>query len=99
MGGSDTLREDLEAFGLQLEKPIEPEGTDVWPDNWLAVQSFAALSTQWRLGPSGQLVGLDYGAIPPTLDLLGIKRAEWPDVFAGLRVMEAEAINEAGKRG
>lgn len=93
------MHEDLEAFGLLLEEPLEPDGTDVWPDNWLAVQAFAALSTQWRLGPGGQLVGLDYGAIPPTLELLGIERAEWPDVFAGLRVMEAEAIKEVAKRG
>ncbi len=81
------------------EAPVEPDGAMVWPDNWTAVQLFCALSTQWRLGPGGQLVGLDYGAIPATLELLGVERAQWSEAFHGVRVMEAEAIKEMVRRG
>lgn len=80
-----------------LEEPLDP-GDIVWPENWLAVQVFAALSTQWRLAPSGHMIGLDYAAIRPTLELLDVERAEWVEIFAGLRVMEHEALTEAGKR-
>jgi hypothetical protein len=44
------------------------------------------------------MIGLDYAAIRPTLELLDVERAEWVEIFAGLRVMEHEALVEAGKR-
>jgi hypothetical protein len=50
------------------------------------------------MAPSGHMIGLDYAAIPPTLELLEIERAEWADVFAGVRVMEHEALTEMSKR-
>jgi len=59
---------------------------------------FCVLSTQWRMAPSGHMIGLDYAAIPPTLELLEIARAEWPEIFAGVRVMEYEALTEVSKR-
>lgn len=51
------------------------------------------------MAPMGGIIGLDYGAIPPVLTLLAVPRRVWPDVFADLRVMEAEAIKEIRARG
>ncbi len=62
------------------------------------MQVFCVLSTQWRLAPSGHMIGLDYAAILPALRLLEIERREWPDIFAGLRVMEHEALTDINKR-
>jgi hypothetical protein len=71
---------------------------EVWPDNWRAVQTFAWLSTQWRMAPSGHLIGLDYAAVTPVLELLDVPRGERLDLFGDLRVMEAAAISEIRKR-
>lgn len=65
----------------------------LWPDNVLAVNAFAALSTQWRMSMSGP-TGLDYNAIPNVLRLTGIPRAEWPEVFDGIRICEGAALKK-----
>ena len=64
---------------------------EVLADVWPAFRLFEALSTQWRFGVGGP-VGLDYGAIPSTGYLLGMKRHEITSAFQDLRVMEAEAL-------
>ena len=56
-----------------------------------AVNTFAAMGTQWRTGMGGA-TGLDYAALPAVLRLTGLPRAEWPDVFEGLRILEDEAL-------
>ncbi|MDT3708174.1 MAG: DUF1799 domain-containing protein [Thiobacillus sp.] len=68
------------------------DGAGVWPEHEQAVNVFAALLTQWRMAPKGGVVGLDYAAIPPTLELLGVEREAWPGLFEQLRVMENEAV-------
>lgn len=73
---------------------------EVWPENESTLAVFAAMQTQWTLASMGGVVGLRYEALPAVLDLLKIKKpARRRDVFAGLRVMESEAmqvLNEAG---
>jgi hypothetical protein len=66
---------------------------EVWPDNWAAVQTFAALSTQWRVGAGGA-TGLDYGAVPPVMRLTGVPRGDWADVFDCIRIMEVAALEK-----
>lgn len=44
-----------------------------------------ACSTQWRIGPTGQLVGLDYRAAKLAAKGLGIR---WRDAFGGLQTIE-----------
>lgn len=63
----------------------------VWPENVPAVNAFIAMSTQWRTGMAG-VTGLDYAALPPVLEMTAVARDEWPDVFDGVRTMEAEAL-------
>lgn len=51
-----------------------------------------AMTTQWRYAVDGSPTGLDYGALQPVLRLMRKPRASWPDLFSGLRTMEAAAI-------
>lgn len=66
----------------------------MWPQHAEAVGVFSTLLTQWRMTPSGKLLGLDYAAIPPVLQLLGVGRKKWGELFAQLRIMEAAAVKE-----
>jgi hypothetical protein len=77
-------------MGMKLEGPGNEPG--IWPEHVQAVEVFAALLTQWRMGPMGGVVGLDYSAIPPTLDLLEVAREDRRELFEMLRVMENEAV-------
>jgi hypothetical protein len=78
----------------------QPEHYQVWPRNIAVVRVFQALATQWRAAPMGGVTGLDYSAITPTvLRGLQVSRQAWPEIFAGLQVMEAAALaafSEAG---
>lgn len=68
------------------------EEVELWAINEPSFVVFDSLSTQWRVGMNGP-TGLDYAAVPPVLDLLGIKgRKRRRDVFEDLRVLEREAL-------
>lgn len=54
---------------------------------------FIQLSTQWRTGMSGA-TGLDYNAIPNVMRLAGVPRADWPETFELIRVMEDAALEK-----
>jgi len=86
---------ELAAWGLEpedfaAESPVD--GVEVWKPNWAAVAVFRDLETQWRIGMAGPS-GLDYAAIEPTLRLNSIKRADWPDLFRCIRILEREALD------
>jgi hypothetical protein len=93
------VEEDLAAFGLVASEPLGDDQPDfeVWPDCWDSVHLFVLLSTQWRLSPEGHLLGLDYAAIPPVLELLEVAREQRGELFADLRVMEQAALKELRK--
>lgn len=80
-----------------LARPEEYAG--VWPENWPIVKAFFAVATQWRVaGGMGLVVlGLDYAGVRAGLDAAGI--AVTPDLWAGLRIMEAEACAALNERG
>ena len=54
-----------------------------------AVQVFLAAATQWRIGPSGHLIGLDYPAAAIAAAGIGL---DWKDVFGGVRLIEGEVL-------
>lgn len=72
--------------------PVVP----VWPENRLATMAFLALRTQWRVGFSGR-TGLDYQAIPMTLDLLEIPAEQHKAIFRDLQQLEGGALEEMYK--
>lgn len=75
----------------------------MWPENVEALGLFLALQTQWRVasGMGGVMrTGLDYGAIAPTLRMLGLPRARERELFEALQVMESAFLNaQAESRG
>ncbi|WP_211840913.1 DUF1799 domain-containing protein [Pseudoxanthomonas sacheonensis] len=74
-----------------MPEDIGSSAFEVWPENHRAVETFISLSTQWRTGAMGA-TGLDYGVLPQVLRLLGVPRAEWPELFEQLQVIESEAL-------
>lgn len=83
----------MAAFGLtEADYPQAPEEIEIFPENWDAATAFVALATQWRVSMAGA-TGIDYCAIEPVLRLRNVPTDRWPDVFDGIRVMEAEALD------
>lgn len=80
------------ALGFTLEEVMSGD-VEVWPDNRQTVNVFIAMSTQWRTGSAGA-IGLDYGALPSVMEMLGVDAADRPEVFDGLRLMEDAALEE-----
>lgn len=63
----------------------------MWPENFPAINTFSRVSTQWRVGTGGA-IGLDYAALYPLLDRLGLSDAEWLQALDDIRVMESAAL-------
>jgi hypothetical protein len=64
---------------------------EVWEENWQAVEIFLCLRTQWVQGFGGP-VGLNYAAIQPTLDLMGVVPDEKSEFFLQLQILEDAAL-------
>jgi hypothetical protein len=71
---------------------VDTATPELWPCVAQPVAVLAALNTQWRLSMGGRRVGLDYAALPVTLRLLNVPRAEWPLMFADLQLLEHAAL-------
>jgi len=67
----------------------------VLEENWLVVELFLRVQTQWRVGMNGP-IGLDYGALQWVLRLYEVQdpRAALED----LQIMEAAALAAINKR-
>lgn len=89
--------EELATWGLCAADFEQDEGIELWPDTAQSFGVFSILITQWRAGPGGR-IGLDYAAVPVTLDMIGIDRSEWTALFDDLRVMERAALKAMNKR-
>lgn len=84
----------MEFFGLKPEDYAAENTVEVWPDNVQAVLFFKALGAgSWNMGPNGP-TGLRYEAFRETRLALGIRAADWPELFQDIRVMEGAALQE-----
>lgn len=72
-------------------KPAEPEAVEVFPENWMPMQVFFGMQTQWRVGMNGA-TGLDYAALPVVENRLGVKKKDRAEVFEALQVLEGEML-------
>lgn len=79
--------------GLQNDEQEFP----IEPDNWLTVQTWMRVQTQWRHGFGGP-VGLDYTAVDVVLRRFRIADEDG-EVFAGLQVMEFAALKTMAAKG
>lgn len=101
-----SVEADMRAFGApesEIDKWRQAaaqrekrEAIEVHADNWETVQLFDALHTQWRTaGMAGVRVGLDYGAVAPTAQAMGIELST--QRFQEIRLMEASALKQIGE--
>lgn len=68
----------------------EEEHFEVWPENWEAAQLFLRLSSQWRYGAMGGVIGLNYPSMESLMRMLRVKdKAAMVD---DLQVMERAAL-------
>jgi hypothetical protein len=85
----------MSAFGLPPEAFAAVQETlvefEVESENWPTVVAFMAAQTQWRTGPDGRRIGLDYVAVDVLLRRRGIED-ERGSIFAGMQVMEFAAL-------
>lgn len=83
----------------QIERNSDGGDFEIWADNWAALEAFLFVSTQWNvvqqdggMAPGRTLyVGLNYACIAAGLCGAGIEAS--PEIWRGLRVMEAAARN------
>lgn len=66
---------------------------EVWSDNAETVETFLALQTQWRVGPMGGYLGLDYPGVRAALDMRGVRKpVDRRRIFDDLQTMERAAL-------
>lgn len=97
--GKAELLDDMELFGLHEEAQAyrnRPEPCyEIWPENHTTWEVFNAQGSQWEVITGMTCVvtkGINYSRVKDTMELMGVDRAEWPEVFAGLRIMEQAAL-------
>lgn len=67
----------------------------MWSENWPILEVFLAMSTQWIWtgGMEPNRTGLNLCALPVVYEGLEIPAEKRPEVFQGLKVMEAAALD------
>lgn len=88
------LLESVRKYDKQADE--QRDQIELWPDMAPAVLLFCGLATQWKHGPSGGLIGLDYSQIRPTADLFSLTIDA--QAFHDIRTMEAEVLKVTRER-
>jgi hypothetical protein len=89
-GMSDDELRAAAALGFRPED-YEDDVVEVWPCCMATVLLFDAMSTQWRVGPSG-VVGLDYGVLDLVVRRRGFQFDDEQQMFVDLQIMENGAL-------
>lgn len=85
----------IEAIDAARAQEARERDFEVFEENVEVVDVFTALGTQWRVATgmgAAAYLGLEYQAVPPVLELMGVPPERRADTFAGLRLMEAAAL-------
>lgn len=88
--------DELRGTGFTPEDYIGDDA-EVWPENWPSWTLFMDVHSQWNIGMAGP-TSLMYGSLYPLLDRRSSSRDEWEDLFADIRVLEAEALAAMNKK-
>lgn len=83
--------EELEAIGLCREDVVDTTPIEVWPENWLPLEVFRRMRTQWDCGMNGA-TGLRYPSIPLILKRVGVPKKQFAEVFDAVQILEYEAL-------
>lgn len=97
------MAEDLKLIGLHEEAAAYEQQAEtsfgLWAEHKTIYQVFQACDTNWRTisisSMAGAVVhyqGLERTSLESTLRMLGIKRKQWPQILAGIRIMERAAL-------
>ena len=87
----EATRRNAAAAGFLVEMRPDPE-IEVYPDHWVPLQVVQSMATQWRIGQSGRFTGLRYDVLPVVFQMLGVPRADRPDVFSVVQQLEGEVL-------
>ena len=82
--------EEMAASGSCADD-FEADPVELWPENARAWQVFADMSGQWRQAFNGP-TALDYTPLFARMDRLQLDPDAWEELFADVRVMEAQAL-------
>jgi hypothetical protein len=85
----------MSEMGLE-EEDFASDKLRIWPENWQAVELFAQVRTQWRVGPGGPY-GLDYNVVDRRLDRLGLDERARAAIEADIQIMEFAALEELNR--
>jgi hypothetical protein len=75
---------------------VEPEDPDLWAELFPVVYLFSRCLTQWRVLPSGGLMGLDYPSIKIVAEANDIPLTR--QLLSDLQTMEWAALSELQAR-
>lgn len=93
-GSRDELQQDMDVFGAPppdlIQQINEADTFEVWPENEEPIALFLRLQTQWRVGPTGSPIGLDYAGVRAAMAMM--RRPMTPELFQDLQLMEGEAL-------
>ena len=84
-------------LGVKIDRKKEIDYFEVLPENWLAVNIFTDVSTQWRID-SGQLIGLDYNALRWIFELKKDKIQNPSELLADIQLIEVKIVETLLKR-
>lgn len=92
------MSEAAAAFGLApMYERSRTEPLYLWPECVKSWNFFQAISTQWVVGMGGP-VGLNYQGVLVVRDAWGIKRKDWPKLFAEVQAMERATLSGWSER-
>jgi len=78
-----------------MERRDESEHFEVWEENWLSVEIFLKMQTQWNVTMGGY-VGLKYEVLQWLSQLYDVEDKR--HLLEDIQVMEAAALSELNKK-
>jgi hypothetical protein len=94
-GVKDDSQDDAAILGVAMPE-LEPDGDfEVWNENWLVVEMFLRVQTQWRTTMSG-ILGLDYVAVAWLFKMYAVEDPR--ALLEDLQIMEAAAMMALNNR-
>tara|TARA_B100000676_G_scaffold124890_1_gene124373 strand:- start:8451 stop:8768 length:318 start_codon:yes stop_codon:yes gene_type:complete len=93
----ETHLDDAVLFGKTVEKKNKEEDYYILPDNWLTMEIFIMVQTQWRL-EQGVILGLDYNVLEWIFKLKQKDIKKPLELFADLQVLEGKIVETINKK-